>query len=170
MRDRVTTAAMHAFPRRFRATRGVEMRDTLSDVLDADHRRLAVVAAVVDLVLAGWALRWRTRPPLGRYLRFRLFERPLPVQDHPWLFDHVQGWFRYRQAALPVAIIFGIQMVFYMFVFDNHAESSPFDPVEALIIYAAAAMIVANVPWFARRDRDRIMRRHGFVPVERPGA
>lgn len=166
MRDRVTTAAMHAFPRRFRATRGVEMRDTLSDVLDADHRRLAVVAAVVDLVLAGWAVRWRTRPPLGRYLRFRLFERPLPVQDHPWLFDHVQGWFRYRQPALPVSLVFVFQVAlstwFGRFPFSELAFTFG--------VYLAAVVVVANVPRFARRDRDRIMRRHGFVPVDRPGA
>jgi hypothetical protein len=58
----------------------------------------------------------------------------------------------------------------HAFMLESQPEASPFDPVLALGIAALVFVVVANVPFFARRDRDRIMRRHGFVPVDQPGA
>lgn len=161
MDDRLLAAAIHAFPRRFRMSRGAEMQSTLADVVSADPRPTAQLHAALDLVLAGWALRRRTRPPLRQYLGHRIFGTRLQEQYHPWLFDDLDGWFRYRQPGMIMTAV-ALVNVLMPFVLGGRPSDNPY-LIWSFVIWTAAVVVVAQVPYFARRDRERILRKNGYV-------
>jgi len=76
MSDRLLQIALHAFPRRFRDARSEEIRAVFADAVAAGDRRVFGVAALADVVAAGWRERWRGHPPVGRYLWYRLISQP----------------------------------------------------------------------------------------------
>ena len=87
--------ALHAFPRRFRAVCAEEVRATAADAADAGVHLDA--RALADVVLSGWRERVRSHPPLGAFLAYRFFERPLPSRWHRWVIDDATGWIGVRR-------------------------------------------------------------------------
>lgn len=97
--------ALHAFPRRFRAQRRAEIESTFHEAELAGDPEAYGTTALVDVALAGWRERARTRPPLGQYLKYRLFGGRLDLRWHAWLFDDLDGWFPARRAAWAVSLL-----------------------------------------------------------------
>ena len=81
---------LRAYPRRWREARAEELLAVLADVAGPDARRLDARAAV-DLVRAGWATRWRGRPPWWRWALYRGFDVRLPAAWREWVYDDLRG-------------------------------------------------------------------------------
>lgn len=86
-----------AFPRRWRETHGDELLAVQQDVaLAAAEATGAAVPNRVDadeiraLLVAGWGLRWRERPPLWRVVLYR-FGLRLPARYWWWVADDIRG-------------------------------------------------------------------------------
>jgi hypothetical protein len=94
-----------AYPRRWRAARGDELLGLLADLAAPGTRRLDVRSAL-DLVRGGWATRLRERPPLGPWLRYRLFGTRT-LRDHlGWVADDIAGaLFPLRQSLLAWLVV-----------------------------------------------------------------
>lgn len=97
---------MRAYPRRWRAARGEELLGVLTDLAGPGARHLGIRSAL-GLVVAGWGTRWRGRPPLGPWLRYRLDGAALPREYRPWVADDIAGalyperwWYGWRLCAL----------------------------------------------------------------------
>ncbi|GEA87810.1 hypothetical protein [Cellulomonas cellasea] len=81
---------LHAYPRRWRRTRAVEVTAVLADLAGPTARHLDARTAL-GLVIAGLVTRWREHPPPRAYLTYRLAGRhPGPAWDG-WLRDDVDG-------------------------------------------------------------------------------
>ena len=87
--DRLLALAALAFPPRWRREHGDELFE-LSAELQADGARHRLAEAA-DLVRGGWAVRLRGRPPVRRWLSYRMMERPLPPRWHGWMRDDLEG-------------------------------------------------------------------------------
>ncbi|PZR53503.1 hypothetical protein DNL40_08360 [Xylanimonas oleitrophica] len=102
---------MHAYPRRWRDVRGDELLGVLEDVAAEGAaagggrfpRRLPAREAAA-LVRAGWALRWRERPPWYLWLAYRALDRRLPERYLWWVVDDIRGpLYLWRRLSLAVA-------------------------------------------------------------------
>ena len=87
--DRLLALAALAFPLRWRREHGDELFE-LSAELRADGARHRLAEAA-DLVRGGWAVRLHGRPPVRRWLSYRMMERPLPPRWHGWMRDDLEG-------------------------------------------------------------------------------
>lgn len=142
---------MHSFPRRFRAQRSSEIEATFHEAVLAGERGAYGPAALVDVVVAGWAERARTRPPLGPYLRYRLLGGQLQRRWHGWMFDDLDGWFRLRRAAwLGVPVGFMLGAVWRV----SHSTIGP--PPLFWSVWVAAMVLGAGL------ERRRTLTRHGY--------
>lgn len=102
----------HAYPRRWQAAHGEELVAVLLDCAPSGATR-PDLGTVVDVVRSGWAVRWRGRPPLWRWLLYRVFGRRLPVRWRPWVEDDIEGrWFPLREALLGLAIVVPVLALF----------------------------------------------------------
>jgi hypothetical protein len=81
---------LRAYPRRWRAARGAEVQALVADLAVPGATRLGLRSAV-GLVAAGWATRWRTRPPLRDYLLYVGFDRRIPARYRAWAADDLEG-------------------------------------------------------------------------------
>ncbi len=152
--------AMHAFPRRFRADRAVEIEATFHEAEAAGDRHPYGARALGDVVVAGWGERARTRPPLGVYLAYRTLDRRLDPRWHRWMFDDVDGrLFALRQS---LAVYIWIPIIFL--VMGMTTGGWPGD-AEFLIMYMSSTMVFSFVG--ARSTRRRVLRRHGYDPKTR---
>ncbi|MHA7134801.1 hypothetical protein [Oerskovia turbata] len=103
-----------AYPRRWRETHGDELLAVQQDVALAVAE--ATGAAVPDrvdadevraLLVAGWGLRWRERPPLWRVVLYR-FGLRLPARYWWWVADDIRGaLYSVRDALWAVGLIYG---------------------------------------------------------------
>ncbi len=148
---------MHAFPRRFRAERSAEIEATFHEAeLAGDHHPYGA-RALVDVVLAGWRERARTRPPLGAYLKYRLLAGRLEPRWHPWMLDELAGWFRLRRAftlgVLMMAIFVPMAIV--------RGQPVPGGMFWWLLAWATSAYAGGGL------DRRRRLRQHGYDPATR---
>ncbi len=163
--DRRLELALRAFPRRFRAARSDEIRATVADARAAGDDGVDSWRGLLDIVLAGWAERRRTRPPLGPYLRYRFFEARLAPQWHPWMLDDVRGLFLLRMgvgaSAFSVAMMRSVQMVFDLLTSGASAGWSV--PFTGLVLALGAMLAAAGEACFHVR-RSSILRRHGYDP------
>ena len=88
--DRSAAFWLRAFPKRWRAQRAAEVSEVLADLAPVGATRLDLRTAA-GLVRAGWGVRWRQRPPIGAFLRYRLLgRRPSHAYDG-WLRDDLEG-------------------------------------------------------------------------------
>ncbi|HEX7806007.1 MAG TPA: hypothetical protein VF413_07585 [Cellulomonas sp.] len=79
--------------------RAAEVTAVLADIAGPGARRLDAAAAF-GLVRGGWATRWRKHPPLGVYLGYRLYDRPIREDFREWARDDIEGpWFPARYAV-----------------------------------------------------------------------
>ena len=88
---------MQAYPLRWREKFGDELLGVLEDVARGDGRALPdrlPRAEAVGLVKAGWALRWRERPPLWLWVLYRTWSFRLPERYIWWVVDDIRSpWF-----------------------------------------------------------------------------
>ena len=149
--------AMHAFPRRFRAQRRAEIESTFHEADLAGDRKAYGPAALIDVVVAGWGERARTRPPLGQYLKYRLLSGRLDQRWHSWMFDDLDGWFPVRRAAWAGSLILLILAAVWRI--SDGAVALP--PSEFWVVWVIALSVGAGL------DRRRTLKRHGYDPRTR---
>ncbi|WP_461012982.1 DUF5313 family protein [Streptosporangium sandarakinum] len=90
--DRCRLLLRVAYPPRFLHARGEEFLGTLLDLAEPD-RSLPDLRTVLNVLRAGAAWRLRERPPLWRWLCYRLFGKRLPLHYRRWVRDDVRGRF-----------------------------------------------------------------------------
>ncbi len=149
--------AMHAFPRRFRAERSAEIEGTFHEAALAGDRHPYGARALVDVVLAGWGERARTRPPLGAYLKYRLLGGRLEPQWHAWMLDDLVGCYSLRRTAWVMAPLL---MLFAGFSVASGGLMALPNPTFWLVWILAMAFA-------GPIDRRRILKRHGYDPKTR---
>lgn len=149
--------ALRAFPRRFRTQRAAEVEATFHEAERAGDMHPYGIAALFDVVVAGWSERARTRPPLGAYLKYRLLSGRLEPRWHPWMFDDLDGWFIVRRSIWIATQLVAILMVGW-FVTDGALPR----PNAWLWLTWAVVMGLGG-----RRDRRTTLIRHGYDPRTR---
>ncbi|MBG0824491.1 DUF5313 family protein [Planomonospora sp. ID91781] len=90
--DRCRLLLRTAYPPRFMHARGEEFLGTLLDLAEPD-RSWPDPRTVLDVLRAGAVWRLRERPPLWRWLCYRLFGLRLPLRYRWWVRDDVRGRF-----------------------------------------------------------------------------
>ncbi|GAT70047.1 hypothetical protein PS9374_05727 [Planomonospora sphaerica] len=90
--DRCRLLLRTAYPPRFMHARGEEVLGTLLDLAEPDRTR-PDLRTVLDVLRAGAAWRLRERPPLWRWLCYRLFGLRLPLRYRWWVRDDALGRF-----------------------------------------------------------------------------
>lgn len=149
--------ALHAFPRRFRAQRATEIESTFEEAALAGDSRAYGLAALVDVVVAGWRERARTRPQLGPYLKYRFLAGRLDQRWHAWMLDDLDGWFPARRAAWNEGLL-AVAWVAVWRVSDGGFElPPPFFWLLWLIVLSLATGL----------ERRRTLKRHGYDPHTR---
>jgi len=152
MSDRLLQIALHAFPRRFRDARAEEIRGVFADAVAAGDRRVFGVAALADVVVAGWRERWRGHPPLGRYLWYR-FSNRLPSRWHRWMLDDVAGWIGLRTGMWSVMLVM-LVVVLYPGLWST--------PISTMLLMGV--MWVGVSAMVTKRTREYILQRNGYTP------
>ncbi len=124
-------------------------------------------AAALGLLLAGWAVRWRGRPPLGAWLGYRFFDRRLPREERAWIADDIDGrWFPWRQ-GVGVPVLVTAQWVLVRW-HDPHLLV-----LVQMVALLAAVVLVADLLGASEPSRRAARRRHLLAaPGERlvPGS
>jgi hypothetical protein len=178
--DRRLALALRAFPKRFRAARTDEIMGTVAEVRAAGGGDGVGGRELIDLVLAGWAERRRTRPPTWTLLRYFWFEGRLDQRWHAWMFDDLRGWYSLRRSLRSAALFFPISfgMWWLLPVVMGDGSRSPFDPMAFLLVASATVGFGAVIEAIWHLQRKRILRKHGYdpstwmplaaVPVSRP--
>jgi hypothetical protein len=146
--------ALHAFPRRFRAARSAEIVATFEEAELAGDVHPYGIQALADVVVAGWAERWRTHPPLGTYLKYRLLDGRLPARWHRWMLDDVHGWFGLRRVAWASWAIVAVLLVL------QQAGMAALDRGFVLVFIGMVVPSLVLTP----RYRRAILCRHGYDP------
>jgi hypothetical protein len=149
--------ALHAFPRRFRAQRCAEIESTFQEADLAGDPKAYGTAALIDVVVAGWRERARTRPPLGPYLKYRLLAGRLDQRWHSWMFDDLGGWFPARRAAWTVSLLALIWVAVWRVSDGAFALPESF----FWLVWVIAASVTAGL------ERRRTLKRHGYDPHTR---
>ena len=178
--DRRLALALRAFPKRFRAARADEIMGTVAEARAAGDGDGVGRRELVDLVLAGWAERRRTRPPTWTLLRYRWLEGRLDQRWHAWMFDDLRGWYPLRQW---LRTLFSMVVVIVMIVLVQGAvtgfeANTPFAYPGFLLQMVLVSCASGLTELFFHVQRKRILRRHGYdasswqpneaVPVSRP--
>jgi hypothetical protein len=178
--DRRLALALRAFPKRFRASRADEILGTVAEARAAGDGDGVGRRELVDLVLAGWAERRRTRPPTWALFRYHWLDGRLDQRWHAWMFDDLRGWYPLRHW---LRTLFSMAAVIVMIVLVQGAVTG-FEANRPLAIPGFLLYLVlvscANglIELFFHVQRKRILRRHGCdpstwmplaaVPVSRP--
>ena len=155
--ERRLSLAMHAFPRRFRAARGEEIRGVVAERVAAGDTTAYSWRACADVVLSGWRERLRTRPPLGRYLWYRFGGR-LPAQWHGWMRDDLDGWIGARW-GLTLATMMNATTLVVSALTDRFHGPFRATILEGFIICPLVGMLIE---WSAHRRRKDVLRQHGY--------
>ncbi len=165
---------LRAYPRRWRDLHGDEALAVLLDLApepdDGAAPRGIGAREAWGLVRAGWALRWREHPPLGRWLLYRSLDLRLPARYWWWVADDIHGalypW-RVTLGSLGTALA-----VFYGWPVLGHALFS-YDVTRPDLwmgaLWCAAALLSGFL--FRRSHVDRAWRKHvldGNIPVDTP--
>ncbi|MBG0827639.1 DUF5313 family protein [Planomonospora sp. ID67723] len=104
--DRCRLLLRVAYPPRFMQTRGEEFLSTLLDLAEPGRVR-PNLRTTLDVLRAGMIWRLRERPPLWRWLCYRLFGKRLPLRYRWWVRDDVRGrFFLTRLLAAWATLIF----------------------------------------------------------------
>lgn len=149
---------LRAFPRRYRTARADEVLSTLADLTEPGATRPDARTAA-DLVRAGWRERWRTRPPLWRWLTY-IWTKKLPPAYHPWMFDDLDGpWWPVRNGLR------GGMWIWLMILFDLLWSPSVgwwrvFAPIGVGLVVISAIV--------RQRGRRAVLLANGLDPDGRP--
>ena len=146
---------MRAYPRRWRATFGDDLVSVLHDVTTPSAQHVPVREAV-EIVRAGWALRWREHPPLKNWLTYRLIGLRLPARYRFWAMDDVLGplyTLRTNWFALPILVGSAPSFVRSLAVSD---------PIYLDWIAWALPFVLVSILVFLQRATRRSAWRHHF--------
>lgn len=174
---------LRAYPRRWRDLHGEEALAVLLDLAGptvppapgSDHARSprwVGVREAVGLVRAGWGLRWREHPPLGRWLLYRLFDARLPATYWWWVADDLHGaLYPWRSKLFNIVVVLAAWYGAPLVGWALHGEWDPiFPPWVALVI--VGVFTGAGFLW-RRQYVERAWRKHvleGNIPVDPPRA
>ncbi|ARK03529.1 MULTISPECIES: hypothetical protein [Cellulosimicrobium] len=165
---------LRAYPRRWRDLHGDEALAVLLDLApepdDGAAPRGIGAREAWGLVRAGWALRWREHPPLGRWLLYRSLDLRLPARYWWWVADDIHGalypW-RVTLGSLgsALAILYGWPVLSHV-LFSNDVNRPE-------LWFAVLLMAVSLLSGFLfrRSHVDRAWRKHvldGNIPVDTP--
>ncbi len=163
---------LRAYPPRWRRLHGDEALAVLLDLAprpdDAGAPHGIGPREAWGLVRAGWGLRWREHPPLGRWLLYRLFDARLPARYWWWVADDIHGvlypW-RVTMTSLGTALA-----VFYAWPVLAHVLFSKdvTRPDLWLIIVWCGTFLLGGL-LFRRSHVARAWRKHvldGNIPVD----
>ncbi|QJW37947.1 hypothetical protein [Cellulosimicrobium protaetiae] len=168
---------LRAYPRRWRERHGEE---ALAVLLDLEPPRAVPDGArpvpgigareAWGLVRAGWALRRREHPPLGRWLLYRVFDARLPARYWWWVADDIHGaLYPWRVTATSlgtaVAVLYGWPVLGHvLFALDVSS------PAGWLVVVWVVAFALGGIV-FRRSHVERAWRKHvldGHIPVDPP--
>lgn len=165
---------LRAYPPRWRRLHGDEALAVLLDLApgpdDAGVPRGIGAREAWGLVRAGWALRRRERPPLGRWLLYRLFDVRLPARYWWWVADDIHGalypW-RVTMTGLgtALAIFYGWPVLAQVLFSDDVTR-----PDLWLILLWCGTFLGGGL-LFRRSHVARAWRKHvldGNIPVDTP--
>ncbi|WP_069386194.1 hypothetical protein [Cellulosimicrobium cellulans] len=168
---------LHAYPQRWRDAHGDEALAVLLDlappVPDGGRAPRGIGAREAwGLVRAGWGLRWREHPPLGRWLLYRTLDVRLPARYWWWVADDIHGaLFAWRTKAFNMVIVlavwFGVPALQGWLFGQSPVTYSPWLVLVLLVTFAVGGAI------FRRLHVARAWRKHvleGNIPVEVPRA
>ncbi|WP_264029566.1 hypothetical protein [Cellulosimicrobium sp. SH8] len=175
---------LRAYPPRWRRLHGDEALAVLLDlapsstVPDGAHRSRGIGAREAwDLVRAGCGLRWRERPPLGRWLLYRVFDARLPAPYWWWVADDIHGaLYHCRRGVAAALLVTGIQMIVptvmallgLVSTGPENAWRLPFTWWYWPLVLVCA---LGSATLFSRSNVERAWRKHvldGNIPVNVP--
>jgi len=157
--ERRVRTLLRAWPRPDRAERGDEIVGTSLDLLPAGTSHLPVLLAV-NLVIGGLQARWRMRPPVWRWVHYRMGGR-LPARWHRWMLNDLTspGWRRRMVASRVVAACVGVVVGVATVQWVQHPVGGTSDVAFAVPVVAGAVLGSLSR---SRKDRDRQLVRNGY--------
>jgi heme exporter protein D len=118
--------ALRAYPHRWRRAHEIELIDVLRDSVPP-QRNWPGWRALADLVVGGWRIRWRMRPPLRRWVGYRFFDVRLPQPWREWARADIDGaWWPVRSVGVGVAISTAVWLVLFALRLPTPYLISPF--------------------------------------------
>ncbi|GED11482.1 hypothetical protein [Cellulosimicrobium cellulans] len=172
---------LRAYPPRWRRLHGDEALAVLLDLApapdDAGAPHGIGAREAWGLVRAGWALRRREHPPLGRWLLYRLFDARLPARYWWWVADDIHGaLYPWRRGLAAALLVTGIQMIVptvmallgLVSTWPEYAWRLPFAWWYWPLVLVCA---IGSATLFARANGERAWRKHvldGNIPVDKP--
>ncbi|WP_435738285.1 hypothetical protein V5D56_06770 [Cellulosimicrobium sp. PMB13] len=163
---------LRAYPPRWRDAHGDEALAVLLDLApgseDASTATGIGAREAWGLVRAGWGLRWREHPPLGRWLLYRLFDARLPARYWWWVADDIHGTlFSWRTKAFNMVVMlviwFGVPALQGWLFGQSPTTFSPW-----IVLVVLAAFALGGAVW-REKNVERAWRKHvlgGNIPVE----
>ena len=153
---------MRAWPIPDRVDRGDEIVGTTLDVVPDGATRLPLALAF-NLIVGGIRARWRMRPPLWRWLSYRVGGR-LPSRWHRWMFNDLfgPGW-RRRMVAnrVIVGLLAFVPAMAILQSLSDYSNGRP--PLVILAPLVGSAVGFAVQPLIrGRKERDRKLLRNGY--------
>ncbi len=148
---------LRAYPRRWRTERADEVTALLADLAPPGATRLDARSAA-NLVREGWATRLRTRPPLHRWVAYRLFDRRLPARYRGWVRDDIEGsLFVWRLLMWPLVLVVPLIFAPDVLPLVTRGPGGSF-PLEFVLVWSASMAVAALAMGPTRRRRQA--RRH----------
>jgi hypothetical protein len=174
---------LRAYPRRWRELHGEEALAVLLDLAapaappapgpdGARSPRWVGPREARGLVRAGWGLRWREHPPLGRWLLYRLFDARLPARYWWWVADDIHGAL-YPWRATTVGLGTAVTVLYGWPVLAQVLFSLDVTRPEAWLLAVWGGAFLLGGLVFRRSHVERAWRKHvldGNIPVDRPHA
>ncbi|MFF5213633.1 hypothetical protein [Streptosporangium sp. NPDC000396] len=159
---------LRSYPPRYRRGREEELLTTMLECAEPG-RSAPSLRESVDVVRGGLATRLRTRPPLLRWLAYRLYDKRLPEAHREFARDDIMGRFYLCRRLLG----FPLQLLAFQAVYAvvSHYEgdtsiSSAFPPPYLLLwmgsILAAGLALTVLFPSISHRPRRMMLAKHGF--------
>lgn len=138
---------LRAYPPRWRRQHADEVLGVLGDLAEPGATWVGLRAAW-GLLLAGWAVRWRGRPPLGAWAGYRGLGLRVPREYRAWVADDIEGrWYALRQGNALVVAAAGALVA-----------ATNGSPVAVLPVWLASAVVVGVSQ--SRRGRQMAREKH----------
>jgi hypothetical protein len=160
---------LRAYPPRYRRGREEELLATMLDCAEPG-RSAPSLRESVDVVRGGLTTRLRTRPPLLRWLAYRLYDTRLPEAYREFARDDIMGRFYLCRRFLGFPLqLFAFQAIYVVashYNGSNASIGSAFPPPYLLLwmgsILAAGLALTVLFPSISRRPRRMMLYKHGL--------
>ncbi len=162
--ERQVRTMLRAWPIPDRVERGDEIVGTTLDLVPDGHSRVPFALAF-NLVIGGLRARWRARPPLWRWLSYRMGGR-LPARWHRWMMNDLNapGWRRRIVLCRFVVALAGSAMGVAFAQLIDHKTRLPLHSVVAGVVSFLVVWFIGGVIMVFRSPklRERQLLRHGY--------